>query len=113
MSCDSAVYHAEKPYIIDFFHIIWYNSASIFPQVRKRILVMKLYLKDNKLILDASGRVSLKIVAYSAMIILYISVLSELLSNALENLFEIILYSVSVVALGLYLLLSRSLLLNG
>ena len=24
----SAVYHTVKPYIIDFFYIIWYNSVS-------------------------------------------------------------------------------------
>lgn len=71
---------------------------------------MKVYLKDNKLILDASGRVFLKIIVYSAMIILCVFGLSELLHNAKENVFEIILYSVLLVVGGLYLFLSNSLL---
>lgn len=73
---------------------------------------MKLYLKDNKLIIDASGRVLLKIAVYSVMIILYIFGLSKMLNNALETLFEIILYSMLLVAVGLYLFLSNSLLLK-
>ena len=72
---------------------------------------MKLYLKDNKLIIDASGRVLLKIAVYSVMIILYIFGLSELLHNALETLFEIIISSVLLVAVGLYLFLSNSFIL--